>query len=478
MKDKILKPDTLPLMIGVSTLIYFACSSLRHALFHSGAFDLGIYDQVVYLIAQGQSPISSILGFHHLGNHAAWAVYPLGLLYKISPNVHWLLAVQAIALSLGALPIWGLARQAGLKEQQAVILAAVYLLYPVVFNVNLFDFHPEVMALPVLLATLLAARRNQLGWFTLGVIFVLGCKAVLSLTIMAMGVWLLLFERRRRCGAIALFLGVAWFLVVMQWMIPTFSGSAPAAVHRYSYLGDSVPEMAKNLVLQPWLVWERIDIWDSFKYLIKLIFPVIWGLSPRHLAPLFSALPMLGLNILSDVPYQRDLGFQYSIPVVPFLFLSVISTLAAGEGWLNKGWVKTRSLPIIWSFLSLLYMGNQHYFWSSYPKTFDTWQATREAIAHIQTPGGVLTTNNIAPHLSHRPTLKLTFQDTPTADVTAAASFDLAKIDYVLLNRRYPGWLNTPEFTDDLIEQLTQNKSFQLRYQRSEVYLFVKEQSP
>lgn len=55
------------------------CSSLRHALFQSGAFDLGIYDQVVYLISQGQPPISSFLGFHHLGNHAAWAVYVLSL---------------------------------------------------------------------------------------------------------------------------------------------------------------------------------------------------------------------------------------------------------------------------------------------------------------------------------------------------------------------------------------------------------------
>ena len=130
-------------MIGASALILFACSSLRHTLFQSGAFDLGIYDQVVYLMSQGQPPISSFLGFHHMGNHAAWAVYPLSWLYKIYPNVHWLLAVQAVALAMGALPTWHLARQAGLTVRQAVAMAAVYLLYPLVFNVNLFEFHPE-----------------------------------------------------------------------------------------------------------------------------------------------------------------------------------------------------------------------------------------------------------------------------------------------------------------------------------------------
>jgi uncharacterized membrane protein len=117
-------------MSGAIALILFGCSSLRHALFQSGAFDLGIYDQVVYLISQGQPPISSFLGFHHMGNHAAWAVYPLGLLYKIYPDVHWLLAVQAGALTIGALPTWHLARQAGLTVRQAEAMAVVYLLYP------------------------------------------------------------------------------------------------------------------------------------------------------------------------------------------------------------------------------------------------------------------------------------------------------------------------------------------------------------
>jgi uncharacterized membrane protein len=187
MKEKLLKPGAVALTIGTSILILFVCSSLRHAMFQSGAFDLGIYDQVVYLISQGQPPISSILGFHHMGNHAAWAVYLLALFYKIFPNVHWLLIVQAVALSLGALPMWHLAHQAGLKQSQSVAMAAAYLLYPLIFNVNLFEFHPEVMAVPVFLAAVWCARESKIGWFCLSIIFILGCKAVLSLTVAAIG---------------------------------------------------------------------------------------------------------------------------------------------------------------------------------------------------------------------------------------------------------------------------------------------------
>ncbi|PLZ80809.1 hypothetical protein CBP16_12350, partial [Fischerella thermalis WC217] len=152
-------------MTFASALMLFGCSSLRHMLFHSAAWDLGIFDQAVYLISQGKSPISSFLGFHILGDHAAIIFYPLALLYKIYPSVYWLFLVQAIALASGALFTNLIARQAGLTTEQAAAIAVVYLLYPLVFNINLYDFHPDVIALPALLGAILAARLGKFGWF-------------------------------------------------------------------------------------------------------------------------------------------------------------------------------------------------------------------------------------------------------------------------------------------------------------------------
>lgn len=466
MREKLLfKPNTVGLMIGASALILFACSSLRHALFQSGAFDLGIYDQVVYLISQGETPISSILGFHHMGNHAAWAVYPLALLYKIYPDIHWLLAVQAVALAMGALPTWHLARQAGLKDSQAVAIAAAYLLYPVVFNANLFEFHPEVMAIPVLLGAVLAARLGRMIWFCLSILFVLGCKAILSMTVAAMGIWLLVFEKRRFAGAFALCAGIAWFLIASQVIIPFFSGNQPAAVERYSYLGNSVGEIASNVVLKPGLIFGKVISLKTLEYLGLLVLPVIWGLSPQHLDPLVSAIPTLVVNILSTKQMQRDLIHQYSLPVLPFLILAVISTLAAGQGWL-----RSRRVIILWSLLVFLALAKYGFFWSIYLKSLDTWQATRAAIAQINTQGGVLTTNRIAPHLTHRRLIQFVDDSTPLTT-------DLAEFEYILLNVRHPYGSGNPEFAINFVNQLKSNELFQLRYQRDEVYLFVRKGS-
>jgi uncharacterized membrane protein len=447
-------------MTVFSTVILFACSSLRHLLFQSGILDLGIYDQVVYLISQGQPPIPSTLGFHHLGNHAAWAVYPLGLLYKIYPSPYWLFAVQAIALSSSALPVWLLARQAKLQDSQAMVMAAVYLLYPLIFNVNLFDFHPEVMALPFIFTAVWAARSQRKLWFCGCLIWISGCKEVLSLTIAAMGLWLLL-EKRRWFGWVALAIGVSWFLISTQVIIPHFSGQEAAAVHRYAYLGSSVLEIAGNLLLKPGLVLGKLFSLGTLEYLALLFLPVVWGLSPRHLLPLVATMPTLFINLLSESASQRDLVHQYSLPILPFLLLVAIASWSAGRT-LSK---QPRQI-LLWSLVGFLVLGKYGYFGSRYLSSLDTWGATRMAIAQVRTNEPVLTTHIIGAHLAHRQVIQFTNASNPPPNLLA--------FKYVLLNLRHPGYESNAAFAQALLTQLQQHPRFQIDFQQDSVYLFTR----
>ena len=473
---KFLKTHPVFLMIVVTTIVLFTASSARHALFQSTAFDLAIFDQAIYLISQNQTPFSSLMAINIWGDHAAFIFYPLALLYKIHPDVHWLFLVQAVSLALGAWPSWSLARQAGLNNSISWAIACIYLLYPLVFNVNLFDFHPEVIALPALLAAILAARLNKTLWFCAAIVLVLSCKAVLSLTVAAMGLWLLCFDKKRNCGLIALFLGAGWFLVATQAVIPYFNeGREHAGIGRYQYLGNSVFEIAINLIVKPNLVLERLFSLETFEYLALLLLPVIWWLSPRHLSSLISAVPMLAMNILSDIPAQRDLIHQYSVPILPFLLVAVISSLAATNQQKGKTIFERLPLPnyplprviVIWSLIAFLALAKYGYFWTIYLKGIDTLPATKEAISLVETKGSVLTNAQIAPHLAHRPVVKLTQANAPPAN--------LAEFDYVLLNLRYPGWMSDRAFVKNLVTQLKNTPQFQLKYQRDDIYLFTKD---
>lgn len=462
-------PRALWIAIAASAIVLFACASVRHFLLQSTAFDLGIYDQVAYLMGRGLPPYATVSDMHHMGNHAAYSFFLVGGLYAIAPSIYWLFAVQAVGLALGAWPAWALAKQAGLNPRQSLAIAGLYLLYPLIFNVNLFDFHPEVMGIAAFLGAIWAARAGRVLAFAAGLLFFLGCKAVLSLTVAATGVWLLAFERRWRCGAIALGLGVGWFLLSTQVAIPAFNqGEGHDAIGRYAYLGDSVLEVGKNLFLRPGLVLARVFSGATLTYLALLLGPVLWWLLPGRLAPLVGALPAFGLNLLSDVAEQRDLVHQYSLPILPFLVLAAIAGLKAGYPGLKPGLLKTAIADgravWVWSAIGFLVLAKYGYFGSIYLAELDTWAASRAAIARVAPTGGVLASANLVPHLSHRAIVRQT--------VATAPPPDWPQYDWVLLDSVHPGWGSTPEFVAQLRAELTANPEFLPDFDRDGVVLF------
>ena len=167
------------------------------------------------------------------------------------------------------------------------------------------------------------------------------------------------------------------------------------------------------------------------------------------------------INVLSVVPAQRDLIHQYSIPILPFLFLAVISAVAD-----NQHWLKTRRSIIFWAVVGFLLLGKIGYLGSDYLSTLDTRQSIAMAIAKIQDDGAILTTGEIAPHLTHRQIIKLTFNGTET--------IDLKQFKYVLLECRHPGWNSSLKTIDKIKSRAEASELFNLKYQQDDVYLFAK----
>ncbi|ACB51947.1 putative membrane protein [Crocosphaera subtropica ATCC 51142] len=462
MKLSYLKSSSFLIILVISIIILFVCSSLKHILFQSTAWDLAIFDQAIYLISQGKIPISSFLKIHILGDHAALIFYPLSLFYKLYPSVYWLLLIQAFALSLGALPVYYLSQYHGLNKSKSLTMSLVYLLYPLIFNINLFDFHPDVIAVPSILWSILAAYSHNLGLFILAIIITLSCKSVLSLTIIFIGLWLFCFAKKQRLGSIAIGLGISWFIISTRFIIPIFSDNTSNIsrhLERFNYLGNSFFEIAQNLIFKPWLFFQGLFNLPNLEYLLLLLIPVIWGLSSHYFTPLIPAIPTLAMNLLSQNALQKDLLHQYSLPIIPFLMVAVIMTVAA-----KKSWFQQNKYIITWSLICFLALAKYGYFTSRYLESLDTWKATNEAITQISTKGNVLTSTYIAPHLSQRPIIKLA--------ENGAESFDVNEFDYILLNQRHLGRESSPELIETIKETVGQNANFNLTYNKDDIYLF------
>ena len=302
-----------PLLVG----LFWGLAALRHTLLQSNGFDLGIYDQVAWQMSQGLEPRSTLIGLHHMGNHGAWMFYAIAPLYRLVPSVQWLFLTQALGLILTAWPLWHLGRQAGLRPRQQWLICGLWWLQPVVFNVNLFDVHPETWAMP-LLALAVWANRAERRWLWLVALFAaMGCRDGLTLIILGLALEQALRRRWRWAGE-ALLLGGGWLLFLVAGLYPILNdGSGVAAVSRYSHLCEGgcegVGHIIRSALLDPVHVIGALEHVNILFYVLLLSLPLAFYWRRSSLPLLAATLPLLTANILSSVSAQRGI-LSISIP--------------------------------------------------------------------------------------------------------------------------------------------------------------------
>ncbi|MBU6427398.1 MAG: DUF2079 domain-containing protein [Cyanobacteria bacterium REEB65] len=428
--------------VVVAAGVLALCGWLRHALLWSNLYDLGIFDQAIYLISRGLPPVSTTLGFPILGDHASFILYPIALLYRLRPTVDWLFILQGLGLAAGALPIAALARDVGLEASWQAALAGAYLLYPAVFNVALYDFHPETLAVPALLWAVVWGRQGRWFPFVCACLWAMSCKEVLTLTIAAIGLTLLVPDgsnlpspRRRRVSAVtAMGLGVTGFLLDVGFVIPHFSGHGPAALDRFSDLGGpSLWQVSEGMFTHPGVVAAKILSPAFAVYGLMLIAPLAAGLRMVDGIALLPALPMLVLNGLSAVPYQRDLLHQYTVPIFPFLFVWLVRSVARLQRDGRRPWLRP-SMIVASAGAGFIAMAKVGYFATVFTTHLPYRSAAFSAMALIPSDASVLAASDLAPHLSHRLRLDEPEGGTAAPDAMARA----AAYRYILLDPQQP----------------------------------------
>ena len=326
------------LLIG----LFWSLAALKHHLLYSSGWDLGIYDQVAWQMSQGLEPRSTLLDLHHMGNHGAWMFYAIAPLYWLAPSVQWLFFTQALGLIITAWPLWHLGRQAGLRPRQQWLTCGLWWLQPVVFNVNLFDFHPETWAMP-LLALAIWANRAERRWLWLIALFAaMGCRDGLTLIVMGLALEQAL-RRRWRWAVGALLAGGGWLLFLAAGLYPMLNkGVGVAAVSRYSHLCEGGCEGAGSIIpsalLDPIYFLGALNWGGIVRYLLMLALPLIITWRLRSLPMLAATLPLLAANTLSSWSSQQDVSHQYSLPLAVPLVVASIDGLA-GDRLQRRFWL-------------------------------------------------------------------------------------------------------------------------------------------
>ncbi len=321
-----------------SACAYAAALSLasigRHERFETGGYDLGIFDQGVWLLGQGFRPFSTIRGRDLFADHfqpALVLLAPLGAL-GVTPTA--LLILQSVLLAAVAPPLYALARRRGAAPPLALAVALLWLASPLTQWANLFDFHPET-AVPVLLAlAALQLDRGRNGRFVGLAVAASLFKEDVSLVFLGWGV-LLALQGRRRLG-LALAAGATlWFVLATQMMIPAFGGNLDYYSARFGGdRGSSLGAVFRSFLDHPLRAISDVSTPANAKVLMVLVL-ASGGLALLAPALLLPALPTVSANLLSAYSYQHELQFHYHL--IPAAFFAVASAHGAGVLQRHRG---------------------------------------------------------------------------------------------------------------------------------------------
>lgn len=295
----------------------------RHWAFSSGYADLGIFDSAIWNLTHGNGYVSSVKGGMNLfADHQSPIFWLLAPLYAAIPRAETLLAVQSIGLCSGAVAAWLVARQyLGGNHRLLPLVPLLWLAWFPLRNANRFDFHPEVLMLPLFLFAIAGLQSGKWVRVAGGAIaFLLALTAKESAGPVAVGVglaWILgsapesVRKRNRGFGIAALMLGgaVFWFdtKVVPHWFSADYH-----YVNAYAHFGDSTLDLLLAPILQPGHFLQTVLTPSRLRFFFSTVAPLalVPLLAPRTF---LAALPGYAIYFLTEGDHRVNIGYHYCI---------------------------------------------------------------------------------------------------------------------------------------------------------------------
>ena len=214
-------------------------------------YQLGHYLQAVDLMDRGFEPVVNDLGHNLFADQGAWVFWPIAWAIRVLPVAGTLLVLQSVALALGVVPIWRIARgPANLRIGAAGALMVAYAVHPSIHNLNLAGFHPEALALPALMAAYLAAQRGRWRLVAVLVLLVVATRSDLGLAVAALGL-LLVGEDERTAGWTMATFGLTWFLVMSFVVQPMVGDGGYPHLDAFARYGTGVVGIVLGMLSDP-----------------------------------------------------------------------------------------------------------------------------------------------------------------------------------------------------------------------------------
>jgi uncharacterized membrane protein len=506
------------------TILLSYISILKHQLFLTTAWDLGIYEQGIwstvnsgklfwYTVELPINPNGCFFGIHF--SPVLFLVLPF---YKLFQSTATLLVLQSFVMALAAVPLYLIGLQETKNRRYALFFSILYLIYPPLLGVNLFDFHTQSFIPLFFFSAFYYFRNKRFLRYFFFIILALSVVEFVPFIVVFFGLyglWVgwkefkhsgetvdyksLFFNGTVVSSVATILLGVFWYLMartVIFYFNPTVLPNT-----NWMQLGDPVNNpsgLLWNVVSNPLrtaqLILSSSD--QKIAYIFGILAPVGF-VSLLDLPVLLIGAPWFLAAFLSNYPpYYTAVGYQYVAFVIPFIFISAVRGVKKFSVIRNRfrtGKFKLMRLIsssadkiskklFLFFYLSILVVSygltSQPYISSLTERLSSGSQqhlvALNKILELIPSNAPIMTQNDIFPHVNERMYAYAMWEwNTSIAGNMSVTDFFLqnAPIDYILIDTTSQWYRdNIEEFTRKLIE----NGSFSVLNSADYVWLLKK----
>ena len=433
------------LLYTLATVAYAVYAVLRHLHYESKAFDMGIYDQVVWFWSRFQLPANTIQDFpHELGDHFSPVYALFAPSYWIHSGPIGPLIGQAILIGISIVGVDRVARRR-LGAWGGLAVAAGYALSWGVWAAVDWDFHETAFAAALLPWAIDAADEMRWRRCALLLAALLLVKEDMGLVVAAFGLWLLTRGCRRQ-GLIALAGGSVAYVVINALVMPALNGGHPSTTDQriYGELGSSALAISWHVVSHPAASAHLITHPSGKLQLLGLCFGAflfLGLLSPMTLI----TLPQFAERLLTTDHHYWAPQFHYTLAVAPVLAVAAADGRARLKGWLGDG--SAARITSLAAILGILLFGvgsavtgvPKRLFQSGFYEKSAADRARDAAIARVPASGSVTASDDLLPHVSAR------------SEIYPLTPWSLRNAEWLVSEQRgqhpVPGW--TPVFRRD-----------------------------
>jgi uncharacterized membrane protein len=476
--------------IFIYGIVFSYFTVLKHNVFQSSGWDLGVFDQALYTtLHNGQFLYyTADLFLNPSGCYFAQHVSPILFLllpfYAINSSATTLLVLKSFILAFGALPLYLLARELLESAKAGFIVAIIYLFYVPLQGANWFDFQPQIFLPMLFFSMFYFAVKSKWKLYFVTVLLAAMVEEHIFILIFLTAAYLLITSKvrpfwqslksfrnmnRNLASVIAMLFSVIYFFV-SGWVKNLFPINPQfmnlyKALSVFSVLGVKGDPLLFPLyaLFNPQRAFAALlyDFPLKFLYLVLLFGPLLF-LSFKSKVVLITV-PFLGLYLFSNFNAYYSVGSHYPLYILAFIFVAALMVLKRLQHAARMSMLKTMLIVSMLFTISVSPISplstpfiKEGLLW--YPTTSlesnEKISSLTDLVNVVPPNASVLTQNTIFPHVSNRLNayvLPISYLGNGTTYISSLIN----RSEYILLDLSWND-LNT----NIVLNEITRNDSY------------------